>query len=76
MSTLARATLPCLAILLGAFGLRPAPATMRQPTNWPVERMLENVGRYLEHHPEAAEAHYCLGRIHAYASSSRARSSR
>jgi hypothetical protein len=29
--------------------------------------MLLNVGRYVEEHPEAAEAHYCLGRIHSYA---------
>ena len=67
MSNLPRLPFLCAAILLGAFGLRPAPATLRQPTDWPVERLLENVGRYVASHPEAAEAHYCLGRIHTYA---------
>mgnify|MGYP001199978533 CR=1 FL=1 len=55
------------ASLLGAFGLQPARAMYLGPNNWPVDRMIENVGRYIERHPEAAEAHYTLGRIHAYA---------
>ncbi len=52
---------------LTVLGLPPALAMLAGPTNWPVARLLENVGRYVERHPEAAEAHYCLGRIHSYA---------
>ena len=55
------------ALLLGAFGLRPLPAMVLYPHKWPVDRMLANVERYVERHPEAAEAHECLGRIHTYA---------
>ncbi|NOT30437.1 MAG: hypothetical protein HOP15_08320 [Planctomycetes bacterium] len=55
------------AFLVAAFGVRSALGILGRPTSWPIDRMLLNVGRYVEKHPEAAEAHYCLGRIHTYA---------
>src|SRR5688572_5775348 len=55
------------ALSVAALGVRSALAMLGQPTDWPVERLLANVARYVERHPEVAEGHYCLGRIHVYA---------
>ncbi len=54
-------------LFLAGLGVQRAFARLMGPTTWPVDRMLLNVGRYVEEHPEAAQAHYCLGRIHTYA---------
>ena len=66
MKRVAHALVLGLVVLLGTLGL-PARAWWLGPSNWPIERMLANVERYVARHPEAAEAHYCLGRIHSYA---------
>src|SRR5690242_13021861 len=37
------------------------------PTDWPVERLIENVTRQLAEHPGDVDLEYNLGRIHGYA---------
>lgn len=51
----------------GVFGLRSALGWLVLPTDWPVDRLLENLGRYVEEHRTEPEGRYCLGRIHCYA---------
>ncbi|HEU4754231.1 MAG TPA: hypothetical protein VFU47_14065, partial [Armatimonadota bacterium] len=33
----------------------------------PVERLVKNIGRYIQEHPEDARGHYTLGRVHSLA---------
>lgn len=37
------------------------------PTNWPVDRLVRNLTRHVEQHPDDASALYALGRIHSWA---------
>lgn len=60
------------AVLLGATTIAaiatgPAAGHWAMPTGVPVERVVRNVEAYLEEHPDDAEAHYLLGRVHGYA---------
>jgi hypothetical protein len=38
-----------------------------QPTDWPVERLIENLERQLAERPGDVDLHYNLGRVHSYA---------
>ncbi len=53
-----------------AFLVVPAPgarAMFRLPDEVPVDRLVENVGRFVAAHPEDARGHYVLARIHTLA---------
>ncbi|MEQ1894619.1 MAG: hypothetical protein ABL998_18920, partial [Planctomycetota bacterium] len=55
-------TLLALSVILGA--PRPREAA---PTEWPLERIVENLSAHLVEHPEDGVAHYNLGRAYAFA---------
>ncbi|MFW6059249.1 MAG: tetratricopeptide repeat protein [Phycisphaeraceae bacterium] len=57
------------ALLLTLLLAAPAAAMFAPPAPVPVDRLVKNITAHLEEHPEDAEAHYRLGRVHylAYA---------
>jgi len=58
-----------LGVLFAGLAVRVAPAmwTWLLPTDWPVERLIENLERQVAEHPDDADLHYNLGRVHGYA---------
>ena len=42
----------------------PASALFVQPPSVPAERLIKNISAYLKDHPDDAEAHFLLGRVH------------
>lgn len=58
----------CLrALTLVALLVTPPLATGPMPTEWPLERIIENLEERLRIEPDDALAHYNLGRAHAFA---------
>lgn len=60
------APLSILLVLVGAAHIAAA-AMWVEPSDWPVERLIQNLERFLAEHPDDADATYNLGRIHGYA---------
>ena len=59
--------LPLLASLIGLLALPAAGRFMNLSEPVPIDRLVTNVGEYVERHPDDAAGHYTLGRIHSLA---------
>jgi hypothetical protein len=55
----------CLLVL--ALTVASAHARFRMPEEVPVDRLIENVGKFVAEHPDSAQAHYTLARLHSLA---------
>lgn len=51
--------------------LQPPPAHGEVPLDTPVERLVKNLGKFLAEHPNDADGHYRLGRVHMLALSTK-----